>query len=95
MTHGAADLELADGLAVLGQHVAGLADDAGLDARRAAGPGCRGSATPSSPSTPAGGRATEPSGEVSVMPQAWMMWMPCRSLERLHAAPAGTAEPPT
>ena len=48
----------------------------------------------SSPSAPAGGRDTEPSGDVSVIPQAWMMSMSYRSLNA-RINDGGHAEPPT
>ncbi len=39
------------------------------------------------------GRATVPSGDVSVIPQAWMIVMPSSSKPRISAS--GTADPPT
>src|SRR6476660_2021897 len=48
----------------------------------------------SSPSAPAGGRATEPSGDISVIPQACTTWMPYRSAKACISA-GGHADPPT
>ena len=48
----------------------------------------------SSPSAPAGGRASEPSGDISVIPQAWMISTPYRSWNACISA-GGQAEPPT
>jgi hypothetical protein len=47
----------------------------------------------SSADRPAGGRDTEPSGEVSVMPHAWMIVTP--SLSNAAISDGGQAEPPT
>src|SRR4051794_274028 len=47
----------------------------------------------SSPSSPAGGRATEPSGLVSVIPQAWMIRSPC-FCSQACISDSGTAAPP-
>jgi hypothetical protein len=44
-------------------------------------------------STPAGGRATAHTGEVSVIPQPWTMSIPWRS-SRPCISPCGTAAPP-
>ncbi len=43
--------------------------------------------------SPPGGSAKEPSGEVSVMPQAWITGMPWRSWKAFISA-GGQAEPP-
>ena len=47
----------------------------------------------SSSSMSSGGRATEPSGLVSVIPHAWMIFRPWRSCQFFISA-SGTAEPP-
>ena len=80
-----ANLDLAHGLTVVGQHAACVVDETNLDAAEHPARGAR-SVQWSSPVTSGGGVASAASGEVSVMPQPWRIVHAVGLLVLLHHA---------
>ena len=91
---GAAHLDLAGRLAVPGDLGAVVVDQPHLDQRH--DPPGRGPVVPtraSLPTSSSGGFATEPTGLISVMPQAWIMRAPWRC-SKSRASDSGIGAPP-
>ena len=89
----AANFHLADGFAVVGQHLAVVVDDPGFHAAQRLSLRCARKAQCCSSGAPGGGHAMVAIGDVSVMPHSCRIWTPCRS-SKVRISDTGTAEPP-